>query len=409
MDGNQMKSCLSAILLMLIVGFDQGRAQPPKPIRFATFNVSLAASGAGELIDRLKSGRDEQAISIAQIIRKVRPDVLLMNEFDYDPDGQALNIFKEMYLSNHNLTGSSVSTQPIEYAYAFSQETNTGVASGHDLDNDGVCTESAGSPDYARDCKGFGFYPGQYGMVLLSRLPIDTKGIRTFRHFRWKEMPAAKLPQDPTSGSAWYSPAELQDLPLSSKSHWDVPIHLGPHTIHVLASHPTPPVFDGPEDRNGCRNFDEIRFFVDFVQPERAGYIRDDGGTAGGLPAGSMFVVLGDLNSDPQDGDSSAVVQWFSSGLVSLEPIPASKGGEQASTEDGGRNAEHSGNPAQDTSRFPSSRGPGNLRLDYALSSKALQVNDAGVFWPAKSEDRLLHELTNASDHRLVWIDIEAP
>ena len=49
-------------------------------------------------------------------------------------------------------------------------------------------------------------------------------------------------------------------------------------TVHFLVSHPTPPVFDGPEDRNGTRNFDEIRFWADYVIPSRSGYIYDDNG-----------------------------------------------------------------------------------------------------------------------------------
>ena len=40
-------------------------------------------------------------------------------------------------------------------------------------------------------------------------------------------------------------------------------------TVHVLASHPTPPTFDGAEDRNGRRNHDEIRFWADYVSPGR--------------------------------------------------------------------------------------------------------------------------------------------
>ena len=39
--------------------------------------------------------------------------------------------------------------------------------------------------------------------------------------------------------------------------------------VHFLVSHPTPPVFDGPEDRNGRRNFDEIRFWADYITPGR--------------------------------------------------------------------------------------------------------------------------------------------
>ena len=75
-------------------------------------------------------------------------------------------------------------------------------------------------------------------------------------------------------------------------------------TVHFLVSHPTPPVFDGPEDRNGRRNHDEIRLWADYISPGRAGYLYDDAGRRGGLKPGSLFVIAGDQNSDPNDGDS---------------------------------------------------------------------------------------------------------
>ena len=79
------------------------------------------------------------------------------------------------------------------------------------------------------------------------------------RQFRWADMPGNLIPTD------FYSPEEQAALRLSSKSHWDVPVRIGRRTVHFLVSHPTPPTFDGPEDRNGRRNHDEIRFWADYV------------------------------------------------------------------------------------------------------------------------------------------------
>ena len=60
-------------------------------------------------------------------------------------------------------------------------------------------------------------------------------------------MPGALLPDDPATEEPadWFTPEELAVVRLSSKSHWDVPIKVGLHTVHFLVSHPTPPVFDG--------------------------------------------------------------------------------------------------------------------------------------------------------------------
>ena len=174
--------------------------------------------------------------------------------------------------------------EPIRYDHLFIAPSNTGIPSGFDLNNNGV----VGGPD---DAFGFGFFPGQFGMLVLSQHPIDTADIRTFQHFLWKDMPGALLPDDPATPAPadWYSPDELDVFRLSSKSHWDVPILIDGKTVHFLVSHPTPPVFDGPEDRNGTRNFDEIRFWADYITPGTSSrYIYDDAGRQGGLTPGGV-------------------------------------------------------------------------------------------------------------------------
>ena len=201
------------------------------------------------------------------------------------------------------------------------------------------------------DAFGFGFFPGQFGMAVYSRYPIDRSGVRTFQLFRWKDMPGALLPDDPrtpTSGD-WYSPEELNVFRLSSKSHWDLPIQIGHKTVHFLTSHPTPPVFDDPPtfpagvDFNGRRNADEIRFWADYITPGRtSGYIYDDAGGRGGLAPGSLFVIAGDQNSDPLDGDSipGAIQQLLEHPLVNTELTPWSPGAPEAAVLQGGANAD---------------------------------------------------------------------
>jgi hypothetical protein len=47
----------------------------------------------------LSTPGNAQAATVAEIIQRVRPDVLPINEFDYDEDGLAAQIFQENYLS----------------------------------------------------------------------------------------------------------------------------------------------------------------------------------------------------------------------------------------------------------------------------------------------------------------------
>ncbi len=395
-----------AMLFIWTVGSVSAAAQyssQPAPVRFATFNASLNRNFAGQLVADLSTPNNAQAKTVAEIIQRTRPDVLLINEFDYVVNGVAAKLFQDNYLSV-----SQNGAEPIEYGYYFVAPSNTGIASGFDFNNNGV----VGGPD---DAFGFGFFPGQFGMAVYSRFPIDVDSIRTFQLFLWKDMPGALLPDDPNTAAPadWYSPAELDVFRLSSKSHWDIPIQVDGQIVHFLVSHPTPPVFDGPEDRNGMRNFDEIRFWADYILPSRSGYIYDDQGTFGGLTPGAKFVIAGDQNSDPLDGDSipGAIQQLLDHPLVNTRMTPTSEGGPEQTALQGGANTTHESDPMFDTADFADS-APGNLRADYVLPGKNLRFADAAVFWPKVADP--LFPLVGvfpfpSSDHRLVWIDVWVP
>jgi len=374
----------------------------PEPVRFSTFNASLNRSAEGALVADLSTTTNVQAANVAETIQRVRPDVLLVNEFDYDAGHVALGLFQRNYLSVSR-NGST----PIDYPYAYTAPVNTGVPSGFDLNNDGTI----GGPD---DAYGFGFFPGQYGMAVYSRFPIDTAGIRTFQRFLWKDMPGALLPDDPATAAPadWFSPQELAAVRLSSKSHWDLPLQVGRRTVHFLVSHPTPPTFDGPEDRNGRRNHDEIRLWADYITPGRGGYLYDDAGRYGGLKPGSAFVIAGDQNADPYDGDSTAGAIWqlLANPRVSTSPVPQSAGAVEQTLLQGGVNLTHRGPAAQDTADF--AEPPGNLRVDYVLPSRSLRIAGSGVFWPVTTDP--LFRLVGVfpfptSDHKLVWVDLSVP
>jgi Endonuclease/Exonuclease/phosphatase family len=390
-----------------------------RELRFATFNASVNRNVDGQLVEELSNGDDPQLRNVAEIIQRVRPHVLLINEFDFVPDQRAARLFQRNYLSvPHN------GARPIQFRYRFVAPSNTGIASGHDLDNNGQIVTQPGSLLYGNDSFGFGEFPGKFGMAVYSRLPIDSKRARTFQLFRWKDMPGALLPDDPNTPAPrdWYSPAELDVFRLSSKSHWDLPIELGRgKRVHFLVSHPTPPVFDGPEDRNGTRNHDEIRFWADYVNPEASGYIYDDEGRRGGLRRGEHFVIAGDQNADPFDGDSvdDAILQLLDHPRVNTSVTPTSPGGPEQSRLQGQANASHVGNPAFDTADFADG-APGNLRADYVLPDRGIRIREAFVFWPLTSDPlfRLVGTFTPgvpdgngfpSSDHRLVAVDLEVP
>lgn len=446
-----MKNALTPIAVALLVLSGTAQAET---VRFATFNASLNRDVSGQLLSDLAnpaaSGvsttvarRIQQAHNVAEIIQRVNADVLLVNEFDFDLNGtptassqamgagyssNAAKLFQDNFLSAAHGNAVRGTTTGVQYAYRYTPNTNTGLASGFDLNNNGVV---AGGDD----AYGFGNFAGQYGFTIYSKYEIVS--VRSFQTFLWKDMPGNLLTNDPTGNKLtdFYSQEEIDALRLSSKNHVDVTVRINGQDVHFLTAHPTPPTFDGAEDRNGKRNHDEIRFWADYIAG--ADYIYDDQGNTGGLAAGAKFVIAGDYNADPLDGDSfkgtvngqqyNAIGQLLDNPLINTSETPSSEGGTAAATypsNNGSANQSHAGDPAEDTADFSDS-APGNLRVDYVLPSANLGIEGAGVFWPVDPDTATanntgdLYDLVGSfnnpglyaglpsSDHKAVWVDVQ--
>lgn len=432
-----------------------GPASPaPVALRVATFNLGDVRT------EDTRDPRQPRLRRLAEVIQRIRPNVILLNEIAYDrpgapghaegePEGQNARRFVENFLAHPQAEG----LEPIRYR-AFMVPTNTGMPSGFDLDRDGQTVTAFpppapsrpdGSPGrqtaearaYGNDAWGFGTFPGQYGMAILvdERLEVLEHESRTFRLFPWAGLPNAVMPviepsaedgppaagqrspetrpdpavsladpaadggdeesdafpaqpeeAEPSAPEPWYAGEAGELFRLSSKNHWDLPVRLPNGTVlHLLASHPTPPAFDGPEARNKRRNHDEIRFWADYV--DGAAYPTDDAGRPGGLRPGSRFIILGDLNADPDEGDSfeNPVGRFlFRSRWINASFTPAS-------------DLPVDGLDPDDTARF-------GLRVDYVLPSVGLEVLRGGVWRhpPAGSAEF-------PSDHYPVWIDVAVP
>ena len=298
---------------------------------------------------------DPQVLAAAQVIRAAAPDVILLTGFDWDLDGLALAEFgKILAESGHPMP------------YSFAARPNSGMATGLDLNGDG----RTGRAD---DAQGFGQFSGQNGMAILSRLPLGQT--TDYSNFLWRDLPGNLMPD--LSDDI----ASIQRL--SSTAHWDVEVQTSAGPLHLLAWSATPPVFDGPEDLNGRRNHDEAGFWLNHL-PD------------------APYILLGNVNLDLVDGDGRtdalhALLQ------VTQDPLP------QAAylPPQTGVNQRQKGDPRLDTAVFADDAA-GNLRVDYVLPARSLMVTDSAVFWPTP-DDPMAMTVETASNHRLVWVDIEMP
>ncbi|GLK62759.1 endonuclease/exonuclease/phosphatase family protein [Paracoccus kondratievae] len=339
--------------LALILALAQGTLA--EPLRIATYSPGLSRDGPGLLLRDL-TRKDSQIDAVIRVIAETRPDILLLTDFDWDYDSRALDAF-----------AARLAKAGLDYPHRLAARPNSGMATGLDLNADG----RLGTAD---DAQGFGNFTGQGGMAILSRHPIGS--VRDYSGFLWRDLPGNLMPPLPPEVEAARR--------LSSTAHWDAEITIADQPLHLLAMSATPPVFDGPEDLNGRRNHDELAFWLHH------------------LPKGP-FVLAGNLNLDPMDGDGRPEALARIMAHVT-DPLPRSTGGTAAR---GGVNDNHKGDPALDTGDWRDDRPPGNLRVDYVLPAKGLEVLGSGVFWPA--EGPLAEAALKASAHRLVWVDVDWP
>ncbi|MCX7286518.1 MAG: endonuclease/exonuclease/phosphatase family protein [Rhodobacterales bacterium] len=331
-------------------------------LRIATWNASLDRTGPGLLVRDLARADDPQIAALVRVLVDLDADVILLTAVDYDRGGVALGLLADR-----------LAAAGIDYPHRFALRPNTGLQTGFDVDGNG----RIGDP---RDAQGFGLYSGQGGMAVLSRLAIDTEAARDFSGFLWRDLPGALIPEGT-------DPGLLAVQRLATTGFWDVPVLTASGPVHLLAWHATPPVFDGTEDRNGRRNHDEAAFwrlFLDGALPIQ--------------PPSAPFILLGDGNLDPEDGDG------LRDGMTALLAHPALQDPRPQGLH-GRVEPAHQGDPALDTVLYD---GLGGLRLDYVLPSSGLKVTGSGVLWPAP-DGLLAPDLAAASPHFPVWVDIDLP
>ena len=322
-------------------------------LRVATFSPELTRKGPGLLLRDIQRAKDPQILAAAMVIAEVQPDVLLLTGFDWDHDRAALRAFAQL-----------LARSGVDYPHLLAPQPNRGMASGADLDGDGKLAE-------ADDSQGWGSFTGQNGMAILSRIPLGK--VTDYSATLWRDLPGNLI-------GAALAPEAAAVQRLSTSGHWDVEILTQP-PLHLLAFAATAPVFDGPEDRNGRRNHDEIAFW--------ATHLPD-----------APFVLAGNANLDPQDGDGRhAAIRALLADPRLTDPLPRSDGARAAA--DSGQQ----GDPSLDTADWPDG-APGNLRVTYVLPSAGQTVTGAGVFWPAEGQ-KLSQAAATAAPHKLVWVDLE--
>lgn len=302
-------------------------------LRIATWHADFSAKGPGLTLKSLVQAEPE-IVAAVQTVAQAAPDVLVLTDFDFDHGGAALGALQALLAQvGHALP------------HRFARRPNTGMPTDRDLDGDGLL----GGP---RDAQGYGWFAGQGGQAVLSRMPLRLGA--DLSAVLWEDLPNSLMADDdPGRG--------LQRL--STSAHWDLRVANGAREIALLTIAATPPVFDGPEDRNGRRNADELALWRAYLD-----------GALSQPPPGMPAILVGNLNLDPQRGDGRReAVQRLLADPRFTDPLP----GQPTVTWD--------------------QTGP--MRVSYILPAADLTVPASGIM-PASP---------GVGPHRLLWVDVVWP
>lgn len=336
------------VLVLLLLPF----AAQAEPIRVASFNTELGRKGPGLLLRDIRRG-DPQVTAVIQVLVATAPDIVALQGIDWDHDSLALSALTQQLRESG-----------LDYPYQFTRQPNSGRMTELDLDGDG----QLGGPG---DAQGWGRFTGHGGLGVLSKYPILKDEVVDFSTLLWKDLPGATLP---TWNDAPYPSTRAQTAQrLSSTAHWILPIETPGGRLNLMTFHATPPVFDGPEDRNGLRNRDEVRLWSVLLS-----------GGLGPAPT-DHFVIAGDANLDPVQGEGhhDAIRDLLANPRLQ-DPIPRDSTGSENTVE---------------------WKAIGERRVDYLLPSADWTVEDAGIYW-SDADGHPQAPALKASRHRLIWADL---
>lgn len=300
-----------------------------KEFRVALWHAPFTRDGPGLLLRDIQQG-DALLVGLVKAIATADADIVVLTRFDYDASGQTLRAFASLVDGGH------------DFVYAL--RSNAGVPTGLDLDGDG----RVGEPE---DAQAFGLFPGQEALAVLSRFPILDDHVTSFNDILWRDLPGGLM-------TAADHGRDVQRL--SSGGHWIVPIEVQSrgqtHPVHVLLGHADPPVFDGPEDRNGRRNRDELRLWETIISETEG-----------------PFLFMANTNLDPERGDGyRAAMGDILANSRFADPLPG-----------------------QVTAHWAS---PGSMRVSYVLPSMDFGIVSAQI-WP----------LVEGQQHSLITVDLTLP
>ncbi|MCB0417010.1 MAG: endonuclease/exonuclease/phosphatase family protein [Bdellovibrionaceae bacterium] len=292
----------------------------------------------------------EQLQAALAIIKELKPQLLSLNEMQYDSAG----VPDKTYTTNGENAALVAKLLGEKYNVSFNPA-NTGK-NAH-TKTDGTYSTNPNDPNWMKlvDHVNFGIFPFQYSTAALTKFPIVSE--KVIADIRWDAfVPDLDLePYRDAAGNKF--PIEME---LFDKNFTDIILKSGKRKFHVILLH-TVPAFNFGNDRglNIVRNADQIRFLEWYLTGKSAKQEAAEIGGIRPLAKGTPFIALGDWNTDIKDKNNP--------GSEVLRRL-----GETFSYW-------HAPSPTYEGGFGPE---PFTVQFDYILHSDHFEVRNGGVHFP---------------------------
>lgn len=253
---------------------------------------------------KLKEQNTPQLNAVKKILKNYHPDILSINEMQYDLPGIPHGEFKS---EGQNLKKLAKKIQ-LDFAYNVFDQANTG--------NDAIPYKSGEYPlDFSdtrmrkkADQNNFGIFPGQYSTGALSNLKIIE--VKVYKKIIWKDFnPKVNLDKFAKANGKPLNPK----IELFDKSF----IHAVLETkdlkrLNLILLHTVPAYhFGNKRSPNYERNRDQLRFLEWYLSGDtdiQIANIKENGKEIIPLKKGARFVAVGDWNTDINNKKNSGTL-----------------------------------------------------------------------------------------------------
>ncbi len=308
---------------------------------------------------KIKKARKLQSAQVkysSEIIERYSPDIISINEIQYDKEEVPTSDFTTRG-KNLKVLGKLSKLKKMNYSF---HEANTGMNSKPGLDGNYILKPTSEERKNFADAVNFGMFPGQYSTGGIFKYPIKSEKI--IKGLKWRDF-------NPNINLSKYRDANGNKLPrdmeLFDKNFSDITLDVNGKELHVILLHTVPAFgFGNKLTPNFERNHDQLEFLKWYLTGKSKFSFNIK---VKPLRKNTLFIAMGDWNVDPSSKNPGGKIIKQLGKLFQYAP----------------------GNNEKTYVGQSFGKSAYSAQLDYILVSNKIRVLKSGVHYPDPQREEI--------------------